>query len=285
MDTAPALPARPVDKIRATSGWKALDFAGVWRYRDVLLAIAGRDVKLRYKQTFLGVAWVLLQPLLAAGIFTFVFGLIAKMPSDGKPYFIFAYAGLLGWNLFSNTVTRISTSLISNSQMISKIYFPRLVLPFSTVPSTLLDFGVSLGMFVVFMLIYRLPVGWPLLLFPVWLILLLMLSCGVGLWSSALSVSYRDVQYILPVVMQFLLYGSPVAYSLVYSLSKIPPHLRVFLNLNPLSSLLEAIRWSLLGSDSPDWRFVAYSTAVCILTLITGAFIFKRMERQFADVI
>jgi lipopolysaccharide transport system permease protein len=285
VDTAPSLPARPVDKIRATSGWKALDFAGVWRYRDVLLAIAGRDVKLRYKQTFLGIAWVLLQPLLAAGIFTFVFGFIAKMPSDGKPYFIFSYAGLLGWNLFSNTVTRTSTSLISNSQMISKIYFPRLVLPFSTVPSTLLDFGVSLGMFVVFMLVYRLPVGWPLLLFPVWLVLLLMLSCGVGLWSSALSVSYRDVQYILPVVMQFLLYGSPVAYSLAYSLSKLPPHLRVFLNLNPLSSLLEAIRWSLLGSDSPDWRFVAYSAAVCILTLITGAFIFKRMERQFADVI
>lgn len=281
MNTAPAIAAHPVDKIRATSGWKALDFASVWRYRDVLMAIAGRDVKLRYKQTLLGVAWVLLQPLLAAGIFTFVFGLIAKMPSDGKPYFVFSYAGLLGWNLFSNTITRTSTSLISNSQMISKIYFPRLILPLSSVPSTLLDFGVSLGMFIVFMLIYRLPVGWPLLLFPVWLLLLLMLSCGVGLWTSALSVSYRDVQYILPVAMQLLMYGSPAG----YSMSGVSEKYRVYLYWNPLSSLLEAIRWSLLGSAAPDWRFVGYSAAICIFTLVTGAFIFKRMERQFADVI
>jgi len=281
VNTAPAIAAHPVDKIRATSGWKALDFASVWRYRDVLMAIAGRDVKLRYKQTLLGVAWVLLQPLLAAGIFTFVFGLIAKMPSDGKPYFVFSYAGLLGWNLFSNTITRTSTSLISNSQMISKIYFPRLILPLSSVPSTLLDFGVSLGMFIVFMLIYRLPVGWPLLLFPVWLLLLLMLSCGVGLWTSALSVSYRDVQYILPVAMQLLMYGSPAG----YSMSGVSEKYRVYLYWNPLSSLLEAIRWSLLGSAAPDWRFVGYSAAICIFTLVTGAFIFKRMERQFADVI
>ena len=241
----------------------------------------GRDLKLRYKQTFLGVAWVLLQPLLAAGIFSFVFGLIAKMPSDGQPYFLFSYCGLLGWNLFSNTITRTSTSLIANSQMISKIYFLRLVLPFSTVPSTLIDFAVSLAMFAVLMVIYRSPVGLAALLFPVWLVLLLMLSCGVGLWCSALSVSYRDVQYILPVVMQLLLYGSPVA----YSVSKVPAKLALYVNLNPLSSLLEAIRWSLLGTQAPDWRFVGYSAALCILAPFTGAFIFKRMERRFADVI
>jgi len=278
---------KPFLKIRPTSGWAALNIGEAWQFRDLLFSLAGRDVKLRYKQTALGVAWVVLQPLLAAGIFSFVFGKVARLSSGGVPYFLFSYCGLLAWNTFGNTLTKTSTCLIGNAQLISKVYFPRVILPFSTVPSTLIDFSVAMAMLAVLMPLYGIVPGIGILLLPVWLFLILLLAVGVGLIASALSVSYRDVQYILPVITQLLLYASPVAYSAQSVIDKVSHKLLVMYYLNPLTGLLEAFRWSLLGSagGSLQWKSLAYSTAVCVVTFILGMFAFKMMERKFADVI
>lgn len=272
---------KPYLTIRPTSGWAALNLAEVWQYRDLLSSLATRDVKLRYRQTALGVIWVILQPLLAAGIFSFVFGKVAKLPSDGVPYFLFSYAGLLGWNLCSSTLMKVSGCLTGNAHLISKVFFPRLILPLSTLFSSLIDFGVAAGMMVVLMLVNHVPIGLGLLLLPVWMLLLLMIAVGVGLFCASLMVTYRDVQFVLPVAVQFALYASPIA----YAVSAVPHNLRPLYFLNPLSSLLEAFRWSILGTGQLQWGYLAYSAVVAVTLLVGGAFAFKRMERQFADVI
>ena len=245
------------------------------------MTLAGRDVKLRYRQTALGVIWVVLQPLVAAGIFSLVFGRVAKLPSDGVPYFLFAYAGLLGWNAFSTTLTKASSCLVGNSHLISKVSFPRLVLPLSTLVGTLIDFGVALAMMSVLMVCYHVAPGWGILLLPLWLLLVMMLAVGIGLYTSALAVTYRDIQYVLPVMIQFAMYVSPVA----YAVSVVPMRLRATYFLNPLSGLLEAFRWSLLGTGNIQWAYVAYSIVVVVGVFVAGAFMFKKMERKFADVI
>ncbi len=267
--------------IEPRTGWAALNLREVWQYRDLLLTLAMRDVKLRYRQTALGAAWVILQPLIAAGIFSVVFGRVAKLPSDGLPYFLFAYAGLLGWNAFSTTLTKASTCLVGNAQLVSKIYFPRLVLPLSTVFSSLIDFGVALAMMVVLMVLYHIVPTLALLLLPVCLVLVLLLAVGFGLIGAALTVSYRDVQFVLPVLMQLVLYATPIA----YSVSAIPHRLRLFFFINPLSGLLEAFRWSLLGTRHLTAGMFAYSAFFAVFAFVFGAFAFKRMERKFADVI
>ena len=274
-------PARPFLTIQPTSGWQAINLRELWQFRDLLVTLAQRDVKLRYRQTALGALWVLLQPLMAAGIFSFVFGKVAKLPSDGLPYFLFSYAGLLGWNAFSATLGKSSGSLLGNAGLVSKVYFPRLVLPLSVVFSTLIDFAVALSLMAVLMVVYHVAPTAGLLLLPVWLALIILLAVGVGMYASALTVSYRDVGFILPVLTQFLLYASPVA----YAVSAVPPHLRFVYFLNPLSGLLEAFRWSLLGTGHLDARIVAYSTVVTLLVFVGGALSFKKMERKFADVI
>jgi lipopolysaccharide transport system permease protein len=279
------LPVEPYLKIRAPRGWAPLNLRDVWQFRDLLMALAGRDVKLRYKQTALGVLWVILQPLMAAGVFSFVFGRIAQLPSDGLPYFIFSYAGLLGWNLFNSTLTKTSGCLLGNSQLVSKIYFPRLVLPLSAVPSALIDFGVALGMMAVLMLSYHVHPNFGILLLPLWMVLLLMLSLGVGLSTAALMVSYRDVGYILPVLTQILMYASPIAYGLTYALKRIPPHFRALYLLNPLAAPLEAFRASLLGTAWPPLPWLFYSAGASLGIFLLGAYSFKLMERKFADVI
>ncbi len=271
----------PLTRIRPARGWKALDLRQLWQFRELLLTLGSRDITLRYRQTILGVFWVVAQPLLAAGIFTFVFGRVARMPSDGMPYFVFAYAGLLGWNAFSNTLTRVSASLLNNAHLISKIFFPRLVLPLSTLCSTLLDFAVALGMMGVLMAVYHVPFGPRMLLLPFWLLLLEMAAVGVGLYVAAMSVSYRDVQYILPVAVQMLLYASPVA----YGVSAVPERLLVFYHLNPLSGILEGFRCSMLGTGTLTPGPVIYSAVAAAVCLVAGAYGFKRMERIFSDVI
>jgi lipopolysaccharide transport system permease protein len=278
------LDSSPADNtilIQPSSGWAALNLREIWQYRDLLTTLAGRDVKLRYRQTALGVLWVLVQPLLAAGVFAIVFGRVAKLPSQGLPYFVFAYAGLLGWNAFSETLARGSASLVENSRLVSKIYFPRLILPLSTVFSSLIDFAVALGLMVFLMLAYRIVPHAGILLLPVWLFLIVLLAVGLALFTSALMVSYRDVQYVMPVVTQMLLYASPVA----YAISAVPRGLRPFFFLNPLTGLLEAFRWSLLGIGDLRWGYVGYAAAAALLTFAGGAAFFKRMERRFADVI
>ncbi len=272
---------KPFLLITPSKGWAALNLRELWQFRDLLTTLAGRDVKLRYRQTALGAIWVILQPLMAAGIFSVVFGKVAKLPSDGLPYFLFAYAGLLGWNIFSSTLGKVSGCLVGNAHLVSKVFFPRLVLPLSTVFSTLVDFGVALAMLAVLMAVYHVVPGIGLLLLPVWVLLTLLLAMGIGLCASALMVTYRDVQYVLPVVTQFLLYGSPVA----YALSAVPKDWKAIYLLNPLSVLLEGFRWSLLNRGALNMGSVAYAATMSILVFTGGAFAFKRMERKFADVI
>lgn len=272
---------RPHLSIRPPGRWSPLALAEVWQYRDLFVTLAARDVKLRYRQTALGVTWVILQPLLAAAIFTFVFGKVARMPSDGVPYLVFAYAGLLGWTAFNSTLTKSSACIVQNSQLVSKVFFPRIILPLSTVFSTLIDFTVALVVMGVLMATYGIEPGWGVVLLPIWLVLLVVLAVGVGLFTSALMVSYRDLQYAIPVLVQMLLYASPVA----YAVSAVPASLRKFYFLNPLAGLLDAFRWSLLGHGRFPWFGVGYAVVVTALTFAWGAYSFKRMEQRFADVI
>ena len=268
-------------EIRPPKGWPAPDLRQLWLFRDLATTFALRDLKLRYRQTALGVVWVVLQPLMAAGIFSFVFGKVAKLSSDGQPYFLFSFAGLLGWNLFSSVLTKVSGALVGNAHLISKVFFPRLILPLSSVASAMVDFSVSAAMLVVLMAVYGVVPSAGILLLPVWIMILLVLATGIGLYASSLMVSYRDVGYVLPVALQILLYASPIA----YSVSEVPEHLRQWYALNPLTSLFVAIRWSVFGSGSLDLSQIWYSTGMAVVVLLAGLFSFKRMERKFADVI
>lgn len=265
--------------IRPSRAWVP-DFAELWRFRDLLLTLSGRDLKLRYKQTILGVAWVVLQPLLAAGIFSFVFGSVANLHSP-VPYFLFSFAGLLGWNLFSGSVSRASTSMTGNANLVSKVYFPRVLLPLSATSSALVDFVVAAGMMAILMMAYHVRPGIELLLVPLWIILLLMFAAGVGLLAAGLTVSYRDVGYVLPVLLQSLLYASPVA----YSSDNVPAKFRTLFLANPLAPLLDGFRWSLLGHGRPPGWSVAYGASVAVILFLVGVGSFRRMERKFADVI
>lgn len=273
---------KPHLTIQPTTGWQAINLRELWQFRDLLTTLAQRDVKLRYRQTALGVVWVVLQPLISAGIFSFVFGKVAKLPSlSGVPYLVFAYAGLMAWGAFSSTLGKTSGCLLANSNLVSKVYFPRMALPLSTVFSTLIDFSVALVMMVVLMVINHVVPSLAVLLLPVWLLLIILLATGVGLYMSALMVSYRDVQFILPVATNFLLYASPVA----YTAARIPAKYELIFMANPLTGLLEAFRWSLFPTAHPNWNSVAYAAAVSVVVFVLGAFSFKKMERKFADVI
>ena len=277
-------PAKPLLTIRPAARWAKLSLRELWLYRDLLYTFAQRDVKVRYKQTALGVIWVILQPLLASAIFLFVFGMIAKLPSENVPYLVFAYAGLLAWNAFNGTLTRASASVVENARLVSKVYFPRLMLPLSTTGTTLVDFAVAAGPLAVMLAWYRINPGWPVLLLPLWMAVLLAGAVGLGLWTSALMVRYRDLQYALPPFMQLMLYASPVGYS-ASQLDMLSSKVRTIYYLNPLSSLIEGFRWSALGTGSVHWGWVLYSAAVVVVVMFVGLVSFKRMERQFADVI
>jgi lipopolysaccharide transport system permease protein len=279
----------PLLTLRPPRGWTAIHLGDIWQFRDLLFTLAARDLKIRYKQTALGVIWVVLQPLLAAGIFSIVFGTIAKFPSEGVAYFLFSYIGMLAWNLFNTVLTRSSTCLTGNSQLISKVYFPRLILPLSTIGSALVDFAVAAALLVVLMVWYHVPLTLAILLTPLWTAAVLMLAMGIGLVAAALTVSYRDVQYILPVALNILLYASPVAYPATYAASRLGPTLQKLYFLNPLAGVLQAFSWSLLaGSPKADpllvWPAV-YAVLSSLVLLWLGAVAFKQMERKFADVI
>lgn len=272
---------KPYRVIKAQSGLEALDLGEMWRFRDLLWTLASRDVKLRYRQTALGAIWVVLQPLLGAGIFSFVFGSVAKLPSGGVPYFVFAYAGLLGWNAFSGTLVKASQVLVANAGMISKVFFPRLLLPLSTLASVVIDFGVALAVLPFLMWQGGVALTPQVLLTPVWVVFLLLLAMGLGLFAGALMVSYRDVGYVVPVLTSFLLYASPVG----YTISAVPVAYRSVFFLNPLAGLLSALRWSLLGTEAPPWSAVAYAGVLSLIVFAAGIVSFKRMEWRFADVI
>ncbi|MCS7034057.1 MAG: ABC transporter permease [Phycisphaerae bacterium] len=283
--TPQATPSPPKTTLRPSRGWSAVDFREILRFRDLLIVLAGRDIKLRYKQTAIGVAWVLLQPLLASGVFTLVFGLVfgqaERTAAVGLPFFVFAFANQMAWQAFQSTLSKSSASMVGNAHLVSKVYFPRLILPLSTVGSSLLDFAVAVPVLAILMGAYGLapPVG--LVTLPIWLGLILLLATGLGLTAATLTVSYRDVQYILPVLIPFLLYASPVA----YPLANVPEHLRIYFYANPLTGLIEAFGWSVHGRINPCWPAVAYSALWAGVTFVFGATLFRRMERRFADVI
>jgi lipopolysaccharide transport system permease protein len=272
----------PLRRIRSDRKRTPLDWAELWRYRDLWLTLALRDIKLRYRQTALGVAWVVLLPLMASGVFTVVFGLVAHLPSDGSPYFLFVFAGFLGWSSFQNTLQRCSISLIGNTALVTKVYFPRILLPASTVLASLLDFCVGLAVFLGVLLVRgELPPASAVVVVPALLLTLQALALGLGLFMAALTVRYRDVQYVLPFMIQLLLYASPVA----YGLSVVPAYLRRFYLLNPVAPLLDTLRTALLGHGVIQWQPVGVAALVSVLILLGGTFFFLRQDRRYADVI
>lgn len=280
-------PSRPRLLIEPPSSWAALNLRELWHFRELLWNLAVRDVKLRYRQTVLGVSWVILQPLSGAAIFAFVFGKVARFdtPADAAgghvPYLIFALSGMICWQTFSGTLTRTSNSMVGNAHLVSKVYFPRVVLPLATLSSTLLDFAVTLAFVFLLMPFHWYFPGKNLLLLPVCILLMSALSLGIGLAATALAVTYRDVQFIVPVMTQLLLYLSPVA----YYVAKVPQRYRSIYMLNPLASILETFRWSLLSVGEVPWGWLAYSAVVSFLVLFLGAYAFSWMERNFADVV
>ena len=263
--------------LRPTRGIAALRLREIWQFRDLLFTLAGRDLKLRYKQTALGAAWVLLQPLAAAGIFNFVFGIVAGLHTS----FLLTFAGTAAWTLFANTLSKISTCLVGNSHLISKVFFPRLILPFSAIPSALVDFAIALAMLVILMIAGHIVPGLPLLSLPLWIGLLLMLATGVGLLAASLMVSYRDIAYIVPVALQLLMFASPVA----YATAQVPAKWRFLFEINPISPLLDGFRWSITSEAAPNLPAALIAALVSALSLAVGVIAFKRMERRFADVI
>jgi lipopolysaccharide transport system permease protein len=250
----------------------------LWEAREVLYRFGARDVTLRYRQTLLGVVWVILQPLLTALIFAVVFGKVAKLPSGGVPYLVFAFAGLLAWNLFNGIISRAATSLVSNRDLVSKVFFPRMLVPLSTSVSTITDFFVSAIFMAALLILYGIRPGAAIVLFPVWTVMVILLASGCGLVAAALQVRYRDIAYVVPFALQFLLYASPVGYA-------VPQHYQAIYNVNPLTWLLNEFRWSFLHQPAPPtWQIVA-SIVVPVAVFLGGALIFEQLERGFADVI
>jgi lipopolysaccharide transport system permease protein len=277
-----ALPARqPTVVIRPTRGWAALNLRELWQYRDLLLILAGRDVKLRYKQTALGVVWVVLQPLIAALIFAVIFGRFANLPSDGLPYLLFVFCGLLPWNYFSGALQRAGNSLITDARLISKVYFPRLLIPLASTIAVLIDFAVTLGVLAILMVIYQVAPTWRLLSLPFFLIMTTLMATGVSLWLSALNVKYRDFMYATPFLIQVWMFASPV----VYAATIVPQEWRALYSLNPAAGFIEGFRWALLGRSALGIDMVLSMVVFALLIFISGAFFFRRVERGFADVV
>ena len=275
-------PTRPTQLLTATAGWTGVNLREVWQSRELLLSLAARDVKARYKQTLLGAAWVLVQPLLAAGIFSFLLTLVAGLKApDGMPYFLFTFTGLVAWNGFSSVLSRSSNALVGNAPLVSKVYFPRLALPLSATLTVLVDLLVTLALLAVLVRIFWHPPGWPLLLMPVCVALLWAAALGVGLCSAAVAVSYRDALYVLPVLSQFLMWASFV----LLPTKDVPERYQSLIYLNPLVGLIEAFRWSVLGAGDVRWDRFGYGAAAALAALACGALAFRRMERRFADVI
>ena len=272
---------KPTHRIRSTKGWAALNLQELWRYRDLLWILVERDIKLLYKQTALGVVWVVLQPLIAGGIFAVIFGHFAKLPSDGAPYLLFVVCGLTVWTYFSQALQRAGNSLVRNSQLVSKVYFPRLLIPIAHTLAALVDFAVMLLVLFVFMAVYGVPPTLRLAIIPGLLLLMNFTATGVALWFAALGVKYRDCTYALPFVVQIWMYASPV----IYPMSIIPARWQTWFALNPAVGFIEAFRWAVLGRGALNANILCVTIMMSLLALFSGAFFFRRVERSFADII
>jgi lipopolysaccharide transport system permease protein len=273
-------PPKLLIAIEAGRGWAGLDLWDLWLHRDLFFFLIWRDVKVRYKQTVLGAAWAILQPFLTMVIFTLFFGKLAKVPSDGIPYPIFAYAGLLPWTFFSNAITASSNSLVGNASLITKVYFPRMVIPAAAVGAGLVDLAIAALILVAMMAYYGFGLGWSALMLMPLVLLTALLALGVGMWMSGLNVKYRDVRYALPFCVQLWMYATPI----IYPISFIPERWRWILVLNPLTGIIDGFRSALFG-QAFHWSEFVVSTILTLLFLVYAAYSFKRMERDFADVI
>ena len=261
--------------------WERLDLRECWRYRELLYFLAWRDVKVRYKQTVIGAAWAILQPFLTMVVFSIIFGRLLSVPSEGVPYPVFSYAALLPWNFFAGALTRSGNSLVSDANLISKVYFPRLILPTSAVLSLLLDFAVAFVILLMMMFIFGVVPGVAAITLPVFVVLAVGTALASGLWLSAANIKYRDVAYVIPFLTQFWLFVTPVA----YPSSIIPDRWRLLYGLNPMVGVVEGFRWALLGQQELAWDLLVVSTLVVLAALITGLFYFRRTEHEFADVV
>ncbi len=267
--------------IRPSRGLFHLDLQALWQYRELLAFLVWRDTKVRYKQAVIGAGWAVFQPLISMLLFTAIFSYLAKLPSDGVPYPLFAYAGLLPWNFIAQATSRSGTSLVGESHLISKVYFPRLIIPLAAASAPAVDLVCALVMMIPLMLWFGVTPGWQILLFPVFVVIALLAALAVSLWFSALHVKFRDVGHIIPFFVQFWMFASPV----VYPTSLIPERWRTLYCLNPVVGVVEGFRWTLLGQRAPALETILPSICIVLLLFASGVVYFKRMERTFADVI
>lgn len=267
--------------IEPRKGWAPVDFGELWKFRELLYFLAWRDMKVKYKQTALGVIWAVLQPVLAVIVFSLVFGRFASMPSDGVPYPVFVLTGLLLWNYFAAVLSQSTTSLVAGSNLVSKVYFPRLIIPASSAIAALIDFLIGFIVLVAMMLWYGVGAGPGMLLAPVIIAVVLLNAVGFGVWLSALNVRYRDVQYAVPFLIQIWMFASPV----IYPVSLLGEKWSPLLYLNPMSGAIEAMRPAMLGNRDIPWEGLAISAAIGLAVFLAGVFYFRRVERYFADVI
>ena len=277
----PASSAPELTVIEASSGWRLIDWRELWRYRDLFYFLVWRNVKVRYAQSVLGLGWAVIRPVFSMIVFSIVFGRLAKVASDGVPYAIFSYAALVPWTYFSSALTGASGSLVGASGMISKVYFPRLIIPLTTVLSNLVDFAIALLILFGLMVWFGMqPTIWALLL-PLLVLLMMLTATGLGMWLTALAIQYRDVNYGLSFAVQLLMYAAPV----VYPASSIPQQYRWLYGLNPMAGVIEGFRSALLGTNPMPWDLLLPGTITAIIVFIGGALYFRRMERIFADVV
>src|SRR5215208_5724669 len=279
-DTVAGLPDEPLVVIEPNNGWSALDLRDVWAFRELLYFLTWRDVKVRYKQTELGVAWAIIQPLFTMLIFTLFFGRLAGVPSDNVPYPIFAFTGLLAWTFFSNAITNSGNSLVGSAHLITKVYFPRMIIPGAAVAAGLDDFAIAFVILVLMMIYYGVGITLNILMFPVMVLLTTLLALGTGMLLSALNLKYRDVRFALPFMVQLWMYLSPV----IYPTSFLPAKLRSLLLLNPMTGIIEGYRSALFGRPF-NWIALAVSTVITLILLIYSSYSFRRMEKSFADIV
>jgi lipopolysaccharide transport system permease protein len=266
--------------IEPSRGWVAIELRELWKYREMIYFLTWRDVKVRYKQTVLGATWAIIQPVFNMIIFSVIFGRLAQLDSEGIPYPIFNYAALLPWNYFSQSLSQSSNSIVGSAHLITKVYFPRLIIPLTSVVSGLVDFGISFFVMIILMLYFQVQPTIGLFLLPLFLLLSMITALGVGLWLSALNVQYRDVRYVVPFLIQFWMFATPV----VYSSTLLQEPWRTLYGLNPMVGVVEGFRWALLGTEPPK-LMILISTVVSVLLVISGIYYFRRMEKYFADLV
>lgn len=272
----------PVTRIQASSGWSALNLKELWEFRELLYFLTWRDIKIRYKQTILGASWAILQPMFSMLVFSLFFGKLAKMPSDGIPYPLFSYAALVPWTFFASGVSKASNSLVGGSNMLKKVYFPRLAMPISSVLGNVIDFILAFSVLILMMIFFEVVPTANIIWLPLLLLMALITALGVSLWLSAMNVQFRDIRFIVPYIVQAWMFATPVVYPA--SLIENEFWLAVYA-LNPMVGVIEGFRWALLGTDTAPGPQIMISAVVAITLLISGAFYFRRMERTFADVV